>query len=82
MSTYSCPLRQADLDIARWFSAEVCDRAACEDAGLRVCLCTVGMMRCVMKTNELLSILRASLWLRVHGREAEEVESTGVDVGG
>lgn len=40
------------------------------------------MMRCVMKTNELLSILRACLWLCVHEREKEKIERTGVDVGG
>lgn len=43
---------------------------------------TIGMMRCVMKTNELLSILRACLWLCVHEREKKKIESTGVDVGG
>lgn len=51
---------------------------------LSVCVSvgTIGMRRCVMKTNELLSILRACLWLCVHEREKETIERTGVDVGG
>lgn len=43
---------------------------------------SIGMMRCVRKKNEPLSILRACLRLCVHGGEEEKIESTGVDVGG
>ena len=42
----------------------------------------IGTMRCVMKKNELLSILRACLQLCVCEREEEKIESRGVDVGG
>lgn len=40
------------------------------------------MMRCVMKKNELLSILRACLQLCMHGERERKIENTGVDVGG
>lgn len=43
---------------------------------------SIGMVRCVMKKNEPLSILRTCLRLCVHGQVGEKVESTGVEVGG
>lgn len=43
---------------------------------------SISVMRCAMKKNEPLSILRACLRLCVHEREQETIESTGVDAGG
>lgn len=53
-------------------------RHVCQHVCGYVCVClwmivlfvgTIGMMRCVMKTNELLSILRACLWLCMKERK-------------
>lgn len=63
---------------------------ACAQACVPTCVCirarvymcisvlfvgSIGMMRCVMKKNEPLPILRACLRLCVHERQEEKIES-------
>lgn len=59
----------------------------CEYVCVHMCMSvlvvgSIGGMRCAIKKNDPLSILRACLRLCVHGGVEEKIESTGVDVGG